>query len=78
MRRIRILQGSFWPGDLAVPGGIPWTVIDATSAVPSGVHGRQAPSVLCADAAADRAVGLERWPYQFLGACWRCCAVGDA
>lgn len=78
MKRIRILQGTFWPGDLAVPGGIPWIIVNASAAIPSGTGGRQPPSALRADAPADGTAVLQRCPYQFLGACWRCDAGGAA
>lgn len=66
MKRINVIEGTFYPGDLTAPGTLPWVIIDAAAAVPTSRAGRQPISCIQAEIGTVR-----RWPYQFLGVCWR-------
>lgn len=72
MRRITVLEGTFWPGDLLFPGGLryePWIIIDAGAAVADAwTCDPRRPAAL--RYANDRTI-LGYWPYAHLGTCLR-------
>jgi hypothetical protein len=78
MRRVTVLKGTFWPGDLLFPGGLryePWIIIDAGAAVADAwTRDPPRPAALRlahTDPNADDRTILCRWPYAHLGTCLR-------
>lgn len=71
MRRVTVLKGTFWPGDLLFPAGDgqPWIIVDANAAVADAwTWDHRQPAAL---RYANHRTILGYWPYAHLGTCLR-------
>lgn len=69
MERLTAMQGDFYPGDIAVTCGLPWIIIEGSSALRPWVAGPDAVSPRGIYARSPER--MARWPYSNRGECWR-------